>query len=147
MITKYVGETGDSAYHRQTEHARDIMRKETSNAFAKHLEAFHPDKAGDKSVFKIKTEAMFRKCVERQCHEGVMIQSSKDKVDVLLNSKSEWHDPGHHRERWRRLLQHHQEESQSRKMIELSSLLFFRPADRSEFDPRFKSQGNYGKIY
>ena len=67
------------------------MRKETSNAFAKHLEAFHPDKVGNKSVFKIKTEATFSKCVERQCHEGVMIKSSKDKVDVLLNSKSEWH--------------------------------------------------------
>ena len=52
---------------------------------------FHPDKVGDKSFFKIETEATFRTCVERQCHEGVMIESSKDKVDVLLNSKSEWH--------------------------------------------------------
>ena len=91
LDAKYVGETGDSTYHRQTEHAGDIKRKETSNAFAKHLEVFHPDRADDKSVFKIKTEATFRKCVERQCHEGVMIESSKDKVDVLLNSKSEWH--------------------------------------------------------
>ena len=91
LDARYVGETGDSAYHRQTEHAGDIKRKETTNAFAKHLEVFHPDRAGDKSVFKIKTEATFRKCVERQCHEGVMIESSKDKVDVLLNSKSEWH--------------------------------------------------------
>ena len=106
------------------------MRKETSNAFAKHL-----DKVGDKSVFKIKTEATFSKCVERQCHEGVMIKSSKDKVDVLLNSKSEWHGSAVTRvttERWRRLLQHHQEESQGRKMIELSYLLFFRSADPSK---------------
>ena len=68
-----------------------MKRRDTANAFAKHIEMFHPDKAGDKSIFKIKTEATFKKCVERQCHEGVMIESSKDKVDVLLNSKSEWH--------------------------------------------------------
>ena len=91
LDAKYVGETGDSAYHRQTEHDRDVKRRDTANAFAKHIEMFHPDKAGDKSIFKIKTEATFKKCVERQCHEGVMIESSKDKVDVLLNSKSEWH--------------------------------------------------------
>ena len=32
-------------------------------------------------------------------------------------------------------------------MIELSSLLFFRLADRSDFDPKVKSQGNYGNLY
>ena len=84
LVAKYVGETGESAFHRQTERASDIKREDNKNAFAKHLEMFHPDQAGNKSVFEVKTEATFRKCVERQCHEGVMIESSKDKTDILL---------------------------------------------------------------
>ena len=37
------------------------------------------------------SSVMFRNCVERQCHKGVKIESSKDQVDILLNSMSEWY--------------------------------------------------------
>ena len=46
----------------------------------------YPDRAGNKSAFKIKTDAMF-KSVKRHCHERVKIESSKDQVDIHLNSK------------------------------------------------------------
>ena len=54
LVAKFVGETGDSAYHRQTEHAGDIKRKQTKNG--KHLEIFHPDQTGDKFVFEVNME-------------------------------------------------------------------------------------------
>ena len=51
-----VGETGDSAFHRQTEHAGDIKRKQTKNG--KHLEIFHPDQTGYNFVFEVNTETI-----------------------------------------------------------------------------------------
>ena len=46
----------------------------------------YPDRAGNKSAFKMKTDAMFRS-VKRHCHERVKIESSKDQINILLNSK------------------------------------------------------------
>ena len=40
----------DPAYHGQTDHAMDINKKETTNAFLKHLDLLQPDQALDKSV-------------------------------------------------------------------------------------------------
>ena len=45
----------------------------------------YSDRAGNKSAFKIKTDAMF-KSVKRHCHERVKIESSKDQVNIHLNS-------------------------------------------------------------
>ena len=48
---------------------------------------------GDTSVFDLKIEAFLRKYVARQCHVGNMVESNKDKIDVLLNSPlrvSDW---------------------------------------------------------
>ena len=46
----------------------------------------YSDRAGNKSAFKIKTDAMF-KSVKRHCHERVKSESSKDQVNIHLNSK------------------------------------------------------------
>ena len=61
------------------------------NAFAKHLEGFHPERQGDPSVFKFKVEATHKKCLERQVSEGVNISNSK--ADYLMNSKTEFMQP------------------------------------------------------
>ena len=39
----YYGETGDSAYQRMTEHVSSIKNEDSSNAFAKHLQLYHPE--------------------------------------------------------------------------------------------------------
>ena len=87
----YHGETGYSAYQRTKKHRKDIEREDMNNAFAKHLALHHPEHTKDASVFKIKSERTFRKCLERQVAEGVDITRSE--ADILMNSKSEYHQP------------------------------------------------------
>ena len=64
------------------------------------------------------------------------------------SAKSEWHGSPVTRVTTERdgdgLLQHHQEESQARKIIELSSTSLFWPADRSEIYPRENPRGITG---
>ena len=84
------------------EHARDINIKTSStsnikaknikNAFSKHLQLKHPDKVGEPTTFSYKVEGTFRSCLDRQGQEGVRI--TLDESDELLNSKSEYHQPG-----------------------------------------------------
>ena len=40
----YDGESGFSAYNRFKSHKKSIKNKTTSNAFARHLNDFHPEK-------------------------------------------------------------------------------------------------------
>ena len=87
----YYGETGDSAYHRMSEHITDIKNNDPSNAFAKHLQLYHPSDIKDTTAFAMKSEKTFKKCLERQVAEGVAISHSKS--DILLNSKAEFHQP------------------------------------------------------
>ena len=67
------------------------LTKNVKNAFAKHLEIFHPERQGDPSVFKLKVEATYQKCLNRQVSEGVHIANSK--ADYLMNSKTEFMQP------------------------------------------------------
>ena len=73
------------------EHEADVENKDLSNAFAKHLSIYHPDNVGDFSSFYLKSERVFKKCLERQIAEGVEIKNSD--AEILLNSKSEFHQP------------------------------------------------------
>ena len=77
--------------HRAGEHRDDIVNKDEKNAFAKHLSNYHPERAGDPSAIKIRVVKTFKKCLERQVSEATAIQLNKR--DILLNSKSEWHQP------------------------------------------------------
>ena len=61
------------------------------NAFYKHVNIFHKDKLKDPSIFKLKVESNYRKCLERQIKEGVAIRNSG--ASIILNSKSEYHQP------------------------------------------------------
>ena len=91
-VARYVGESGRNGYHRMKEHARDIKSNNLKNAFSKHLQLKHPDKMREPSVFSYKVEGTFRACLDRQVQEGVRI--TLDESDELLNSKSEYHQPG-----------------------------------------------------
>ena len=68
-----------------------INGHDTSNAFAKHLSLYHPDKVGDVDAFSFKSVKTFKKCLERQVYEGCMINRST--ADIKMNSKAEWHQP------------------------------------------------------
>ena len=91
-LARYDGETGRNGYYRSTiGHKKDIEKKNDENAFAKHLEKFHPERVGDPTAFKLKVESTHKKCLERQVTEGVYVSNSK--ADHVLNSKSEYMQP------------------------------------------------------
>ena len=91
VVARYDGESGRSGYLRTKQHKSDIEHCRTTNAFAKHLEIYHADQVGNTSAFKFKSEGVYKKCLDRQVREGVAITNSK--CDILMNSKSEYHQP------------------------------------------------------
>ena len=91
ITASYDGESGFSAYNRFERHKADIRNKNTSNAFARHLDKYYQDRLQDHSVFKVKVEKTFKKCLDRQVTEGINIFNSS--ADVQMNDKSEWHLP------------------------------------------------------
>ena len=91
IIATYEGECGDSGVARAGEHRDAIANNDEKNAFAKHISNFHPERAGDKSVIKMKVVKTFKKCLERQVSEATAIHHNKR--DILLNSKAEFHQP------------------------------------------------------
>ena len=90
----YDGETGDSVTERfygDSGHLESVKNQYLGNALAKHLDIYHKDRVGDITTFTFKSEKIFRKPLDRQCHEGVMITNRK--CDIKMNSKSEFHQP------------------------------------------------------
>ena len=87
----YNGESGRSGYYRTKQHKSDIINCRTTNAFAKHLEIYHKEAVGKPEVFKFKSERVYKKCLDRQVAEGVAISNSD--CQILLNSRSEYHQP------------------------------------------------------
>ena len=72
-------------------HGLEIEKKESTNAFAKHLEIYHPDQVGNKTAFEFRVIKNFKSPLMRQIYEAVKIHSST--ADIVLNSKSEWLQP------------------------------------------------------
>ena len=72
-------------------HGLEIEKKDSTNAFAKHLEIYHPDQVGNKTAFEFRVIKTFKSPLMRQIYEAVKIHSST--ADIVLNSKSEWHQP------------------------------------------------------
>ena len=95
VVAEYTGESGASGYHRTLSHDKDVKKRDQGNAFAKHLALFHPDAQGDITNFTIKVVSTFKKPLQRQKTEAVLIASSK--ADHLLNSKAEHRQPAIHR--------------------------------------------------
>ena len=92
QVAEYHGESGSSAYQRFLLHENAVAGEIDSNAFHKHLEIHHKEKKGDLSVFKVKVEKTFMKCLDRQVFEGTLINST-DSETISLNSKAEFHLP------------------------------------------------------
>ena len=92
IVAKYDGESGRNGYWRCTMfHKKEIIENKESNAFAKHLQIFHPDRIGDPTAFKLKVESTYSKPLERQVTEGIAITNST--ADYVMNSKSEYLQP------------------------------------------------------
>ena len=90
-VSTYEGETGSNAAFRLSQHVNDIKRQTQKWALSKHLVEMHPDSPNDPNAFEFQCVKTFKKPLERQCFEGVLINRSK--ADIRLNSKAEFHQP------------------------------------------------------
>ena len=92
MCTTPSGESAFSGFYRaESGHSKAIEKKDLSNAFAKHLNIFHPEAEGDKEAFNMKILQTFNKPLERKVTEAVLINNSK--ANIKMNSKAEFHQP------------------------------------------------------
>ena len=67
------------------------MDKDLENAFAKHLQIYHPEEEGNPNVFQITVIQTFRKPLPRQTTEAVFIFNNNS--DIKMNSKTEFRQP------------------------------------------------------
>jgi hypothetical protein len=91
ITASYFGESGFSGYYRSQIHKKEVIEKDLENAFAKHLQIFHPDQEGNPDVFKITVIQTFRKPLPRQNTEAVFIFNNN--ADIKMNSKTEFRQP------------------------------------------------------
>ena len=82
----YEGETGCNCYSRGLEHQDGLRNEQENNPLWKHCTLVH---GGEKVDFTMTALRSFRSCLKRQVNESVRISSSQ--ADILLNSKSEFH--------------------------------------------------------
>ena len=87
----YYGETGDNGVTRVGQHKQAIIKNDPTNAFSKHLQMEHQSQVGDPDTFDIKVEKVFKKCLDRQVMEGVMIGATEP--EKRLNSRAEYLQP------------------------------------------------------
>ena len=92
LEASYYSESAFSGFYRaESGHSKAIEKKDLSNAFAKHLNIFHPEAEGDKEAFNMKILQTFKKPLERKITEAVLINNSK--ANIKMNSKAEFHQP------------------------------------------------------
>ena len=72
-------------------HTSSIERRDQGNAFDKHLAEHHPQREGDWRSFRFELARTFRKSLLRQIWEAVEIHGCD--ATIILNSRSEWHQP------------------------------------------------------
>ena len=82
----YEGESGRNAYSRGLEHQNDLRLEVEDSPLWKHCQLEH---LGVKQTFYMEALRGFSSCLQRQVNEAVRITSSK--VDIVMNSKSEFH--------------------------------------------------------
>ena len=85
-IAEYKGESGRNAFTRGLEHQQDLRNECEKSALWKHCQLLH---GGEKQSFVMVVLRSIKSCLERQTNEAVRITSSK--AEVVLNSKSEFH--------------------------------------------------------
>jgi hypothetical protein len=90
VIAKYIGETGRNGFSRKLEHDQAIQSKQMNNALAKHCKIQHDDQ---KAEFKMSITGTYRTCLERQEAEAVKVRRAQATVDILMNSRNDFHQP------------------------------------------------------
>ena len=65
--------TGFNCAYRLSQHVTDIKKKSRKWALSKHIIDKHHEKANDPGCFEFKCIKIFKKPIDRQCYEGVMI--------------------------------------------------------------------------
>ena len=91
ITATYYGESGFSGYYRSQVHKKEIIDKDLENAFAKHLQIYHPEEEGNPNVFHITVIQTFRKPLPRQTTEAVLIFNNNSYIK--MNSKTEFRQP------------------------------------------------------
>jgi hypothetical protein len=87
----YEGESGDNAFNRQKQHEAAVKGKKVEkSAIAKHMKLQHGGIAGK---FSMEVTGTFRSCVTRLADEGIRVREDEDDVDILMNSRMEFHQP------------------------------------------------------
>ena len=89
LVTEYEGETGRNGYSRGLEHQNGLRNEDESNPLWKHCTIQH---GGRKVHFRMDILKTFKYPLMRQNDEGVRVKCSK--ADILMNSRSEFHQPG-----------------------------------------------------
>ena len=91
LRAEYHGETGYSAYTRTQEHAKEIKKQNSNNAFAKHLAAVHLENKGNLECNRFQVVNTYAKPLECQVAEAVAIYRSN--ANYIMNSKAEFMQP------------------------------------------------------
>jgi hypothetical protein len=87
----YEGETGGNAHSRFLQHEAAVKKgKVEASAMAKHMAIQH---GGMDGKFSMEVTGTFEKCLPRQGNEGIRVIQSEQEADILLNSKTEFHQP------------------------------------------------------
>ena len=85
-VAQYEGESGRNAYSRGLEHQNDLRLEVEESPLWKHCQLEH---RGVKQPFFMEALRGFESCLQRQVNEAVRISSTK--ADLVMNSKSEFH--------------------------------------------------------
>ena len=85
-VTTYEGETGRNAFSRGLEHQQGLRQKSEKSALWKHCVNEH---SSQEAEFSMKIVGCHSSCLGRQVCEAVRI--SRTEAEIILNSKSEFH--------------------------------------------------------
>ena len=84
--TTYEGETGRNAFTRGQEHQEGLRQKSEKSPLWKHCVNEHSSQEAD---FSMQVIRFHNSCLGRQVHEAVRI--TRTEAEIILNSKSEFH--------------------------------------------------------
>jgi hypothetical protein len=87
-VSLYHGESSKSGYERGLQHADGLRLKKEDNVMHKHMTIHHQ---GEEPDFKMSITGRFKGCFIRQEDEGTQIRENK--ATILMNSKTQWHQP------------------------------------------------------
>ena len=97
----YQGESGHNSHYRGLAHLQGLERNKQNNVLVKHNSLYHGGKAGKVEDFRMTMQSGYRWPISRQSREGLEIQATLDlqksmgssKV-IIMNSRSDFHQPG-----------------------------------------------------